>query len=191
VSGNAPPPASLDAFLAGVERRAFRRAQLATRDRDEALDLVQDAMLRLARSYAARPPAEWPALFQQILVNRIRDWHRSQALRRRVLFWKPAPGPDPLDEEDPLDLIADGAAPEGESALEGEQVSMLLEEAIADLPARQREVLELRVWEGLDVEQTALAMGCSEGSVKTHLSRALALLRSRLDGAGRSGGSSR
>jgi RNA polymerase sigma-70 factor (ECF subfamily) len=184
VSRSAPSPASLDAFLAGVERRALRRAQLATRDPDEALDLVQDAMLRLARSYGSRPPEEWPALFQQILVNRIRDWHRSQALRRRVLFWRPARPAEQLEEEDPLDLIADPAAPEGSSALAGEQMSMLLEDAIAGLPARQREVLELRVWEGLDVEQTAQAMGCSAGSVKTHLSRALALLRSRVEGTG-------
>jgi RNA polymerase sigma-70 factor, ECF subfamily len=183
VSGNAPPPASLDAFLAGVERRALRRAQLATRDRDEALDLVQDAMLRLARSYAARPPEEWPALFQQILVNRIRDWHRSQAIRHKVLFWRP-PRPVQPEEDDPLELVADPAASEGAEALAGEQMGMLIEEAVASLPARQREALELRVWEGLDVAQTAQAMGCSEGSVKTHLSRALTLLRGRIAGGG-------
>ena len=177
-------PANLDAFLAGVERRALRRAQLATRDPDEALDLVQDAMLRLARSYGARPQEEWPALFQQILLNRIRDWHRSQALRRRVLFWRPARPVEQFEEEDPLDLIADPSSPEGASALAGEQMSGLLEDAIARLPARQREVLELRVWEGLDVEQTAQAMGCSAGSVKTHLSRALALLRKQVEGTG-------
>jgi RNA polymerase sigma-70 factor, ECF subfamily len=182
VPRTAPSPASLDAFLAGVERRAFRRAHLATRDADEALDLVQDAMLRLARNYASRPPAEWPPLFQQILVNRIRDWHRSQALRRRVLFWRPARPVEQAGEEDPLDLVADPASPEGSSALAGEQMSMLLEDAISELPARQREVLELRIWEGLDVEQTAQAMGCSAGSVKTHLSRALALLRKRVEG---------
>ena len=175
----APPPASLDSFLAGVERRAFRRARLATRDPDEALDLVQDAMLRLARSYATRPAAEWPALFQRILVNRIRDWQRRQVLRRRLLFWRPESDGD----EDLFEGIADHAAAEGAAALAGEQLSRRVEVALAALPARQREALELRVWEGMDVEQTAAAMGCSAGSVKTHLSRALAALRSKLDGA--------
>lgn len=174
-----PPPASLDAFLAGVERRAFRRARLATRDPDEALDLVQDAMLRLARSYATRPPAEWPALFQRILVNRIRDWHRRQVLRRRVLFWRTEADAD----EDVFEGIADHGAAEGAAALAGEQMSARVEMALAALPARQREALELRVWEGLDVEQTATAMGCTAGSVKTHLSRALAALRLKLEGA--------
>ena len=102
------PPASLEAFLAGVERRAFRRAQLATRDRDEALDLVQDAMLQLARNYAQRPAAEWAALFQRILTNRIRDWQRRAVLQRRIFFWRDAVATED-GSEDALDGIADAS----------------------------------------------------------------------------------
>lgn len=181
----APPPASLDAFLAGVERRAFRRARLATRDDDEALDLVQDAMIRLTHNYRSRPASEWPLLFQQILLNRIRDWHRSQARRRRWLFWQPLPAWEGVDTEQMLEQIADPVAPEGASALLGEQTSEQIAAAVGLLPQRQREALELRVWEGLDVEQTAQLMGCSTGSVKTHLSRALALLRRHLEAMNR------
>jgi RNA polymerase sigma-70 factor (ECF subfamily) len=177
VDDPAPPPASLDAFLAGVERRAFGRAQLATRDRDEALDLVQDAMLQLARRYAQRPAAEWAALFQRILTNRIRDWQRRQVLTRRIFFWR-----DGQEGEDPLDGIADGAQVESSRQLEQDEVMQRLSQALSQLPGRQREAFELRVWEGLSVEESAQAMGCSAGSVKTHLSRALQSLRVDLEG---------
>ncbi len=177
----APPPASLDAFLGGVERRAFRRAQLATRDREEALDLVQDAMLQLARRYAQRPAAEWAALFQRILTNRIRDWQRRQVLTRRIFFWRDGPAAAE-DGEDPLDGIADGAQVESSRQLEQDEVMQRLSQALSQLPRRQREAFELRVWEGLSVEESAQAMGCSAGSVKTHLSRALQSLRADLEG---------
>ena len=175
-------PHSLDAFLAGVERRALRRAELATRNRDEALDLVQDAMLRLARSYAGRPANEWPALFHRILVNRIRDWHRARKLRRRIFFWEPDSAREPGDSQDAIENIADPQGADGEEELQGAQLAGRLEQAMLQLPPRQRETFELRVWEGLSVEETAAAMGCSAGSVKTHLSRALEALR---NGVGR------
>ena len=170
----------LNAFLAGVERRALRRAEFATRDRDEALDLVQDAMLRLARAYGSRPAGEWPALFHRILVNRIRDWQRAQTLRRRLFFWMGAThstedGSD--DAPDPIENLADPQGSDGAGELQGAQLASRLEQALLQLPARQRETFELRVWEGLSVEDTAAAMGCSAGSVKTHLSRALEALR--------------
>ena len=177
------PPAStsngLNAFLAGVERRALRRAEFATRDRDEALDLVQDAMLRLARAYGSRPATEWPALFHRILVNRIRDWQRSQKLRRRLFFWVGDARPDDAsgDTIDPIENLADPQGSDGAGELQGAQLASRLEHALLRLPARQRETFELRVWEGLSVEETATAMGCSAGSVKTHLSRALEALR--------------
>lgn len=175
------PPASLDAFLAGVERRAFRRAQVATRDRDEALDLVQDAMLQLARRYAQRPAAEWAALFQRILTNRIRDWQRRQVLRRRLFFWRDG-APEEDGNEDPLEGVADAAQVESSRQLEHDETMARLSQALGELPARQREAFELRVWEGLSVEESAQAMGCSQGSVKTHLSRALQSLRVDLEG---------
>jgi RNA polymerase sigma-70 factor (ECF subfamily) len=172
--------ADLDAFLAGVERRAFRIAQVATRDRDEALDIVQDAMLQLARRYARRPAAEWPPLFHRILDNKIRDWQRRQSVRRR-LFRMPA---EDIDEahEDTLESLADPAQPEAVQRLGQQQALAVLDGAIRALPLRQRQAFVLRVWEGLSVEHAAAAMGCSDGSVKTHLSRALSALRARLDG---------
>lgn len=174
---SAAPSPSLDAFLAGVERRALRRAEFATRDRDDALDLVQDAMLRLARSYGTRPAGEWPALFHRILVNRIRDWQRARKLRRRLFFWV-AHDPETADDPtDPIENVADPQGSDGAAELQGAQLAVRLEQALLQLPARQRETFELRVWEGLSVEDTAAAMGCSAGSVKTHLSRALEALR--------------
>jgi RNA polymerase sigma-70 factor (ECF subfamily) len=170
---------SLDAFLAGVEKRAFRIAQIATRDRDEALDIVQDAMLKLTRSYAQRAPAEWPPLFYRILDNTIRDWQRHQSVRRRLLFWRD----DARDgeESDPVQLLPDPEA-HGDALLQRHEALGVLEAALRGLPARQRQAFELRLWHGLSVEESARAMGCSAGSVKTHLFRALQALRARLQG---------
>ncbi|PPE75162.1 RNA polymerase sigma factor [Solimonas fluminis] len=171
---------SLDAFLASVERRAFRMAEVATRDRDEALDIVQDAMLQLSRRYAARPAQEWPALFYRIVENRIRDWQRRQTVKNRLFFWR-APARDEEEDEDPMALVPEpGAGPQEE--LQKVEQMRRLEQALRSLPARQREAFELRLWEGLSVEDTARAMGCSDGSVKTHLHRALAALRQELEG---------
>jgi RNA polymerase sigma-70 factor (ECF subfamily) len=170
-------PVDLNAFLSGVERRAYLRALRATRDRDEALDLVQDAMLKLSRHYETRPGREWPALFQRILTNRIRDWQRRQAVRRRLFFWRDTVDPREDEIQDRLDGIVDPAQVDGATALvQAEQLRKVMA-ALDKLPARQREAFELRVWEGLPVADTARAMGCSEGSVKTHLSRAMASLR--------------
>jgi len=141
---------SLDAFLAGVERRALRRAELATRDRDEALDIVQDAMLSLARSYGTRPSTEWPGLFHRILVNRIRDWQRARKLRQRLFFWEP----DDSDTD-----VPDPQGSDGEQDLQGAQLAGLLQQALLQLPARQRETFELRIWEGLTAQMRAR---CSE-----------------------------
>lgn len=170
----------LDAFLAAVEHRALRIAELATRDRDEALDVVQDAMLQLARRYAKRPAAEWPPLFYRILNNKVRDWQRRQTVRRR-LFLAPAGGAD--DEQPSLaERIADPAQRDAAQHLGQREAMVVLSGAIRALPERQRQAFVLRVWEGLSVEETAQVMACSDGSVKTHLSRALAALRARLEG---------
>ncbi len=168
----------LNRFLAEVERRALRIAEIAVRDRDEALDLVQDAMIKLARKYADRDTAEWPPLFYRILQNGIRDWHRRQAVRNRVMVWFGRGKGD--DEYDPVAAAPDpiGRAPEQE--LSNEEAMQSLEVAVHALPARQREAFMLRTFEGLDVAGTAVAMGCSEGSVKTHYSRAIHSLRDTL-----------
>ncbi|MFT4047861.1 MAG: RNA polymerase sigma factor [Solimonas sp.] len=172
---------NLDAFLASVERRALRIAEIATQDRDDALDLVQDAMLQLARRYGCRPPTEWPPLFHRILGNRIRDWQRRQTLRRRLFFRHEAPAAD-AREPDLLATAVDAAQPDHVDALQSAEALRRLEQALRALPRRQREAFVLRVWEGFDVEDTARAMGCSGGSVKTHLSRALRALRDALAG---------
>ncbi len=176
--------ASLDTFLASVEHRAFRMAQVATQDRDAALDLVQDAMFQLVRRYAKRPPGEWRPLFFRCLQNRVRDWQRRQWLRRRLFLQAEGPSHNHEDDEvrPSVQDIVDPAALDGAAEAQRAQAMRTLEEGLRDLPARQREAFELRVWEGLDVRDTAIAMECAEGSVKTHLSRALASLRTKLEG---------
>jgi RNA polymerase sigma-70 factor (ECF subfamily) len=174
-----PSRTELETFLASIERRALRMAEIATRDRDEALDIVQEAMLQLAKSYAQRPALEWPPLFYRILENKIRDWQRRQMVRNRIFFWRPRE-----EDEDAEDVVSGlpSIEPDAPDRLQQEQALHVLEQALHRLPGRQREVFDLRIWQGLSVEETALAMGCSEGSVKTHLFRALATLRAALKG---------
>ncbi len=170
----------LDKFLAEVERRAFRIAQVSLRDADDALDVVQDAMLKLARNYSAKPSAEWRPLFYRILENGIRDLQRRRAVRKRLMVWLPGPKEDPDEEaQDPLDSVAAGGADVPELLMQ-DQAMAKLETSLRALPARQREAFMLRNFEGLDVAETARAMGCSEGSVKTHYSRAVHTLREQL-----------
>ena len=171
---------ALNQFLASVELKAFRIAQIALRQEDDALDVVQDAMLQLARAYGERPEEEWKPLFYRILENRIRDVQRRRMVRNRVMAWLPFRRNEE-DEELP-DPIEQAASPEPQPVmqLELEQAMATLEKAIGELPNRQRQAFLLRTMEGLDVAQTAAAMGCSAGSVKTHYFRALQTLRAQL-----------
>jgi RNA polymerase sigma-70 factor (ECF subfamily) len=171
---------ALATFLAGVERKAFRMAQIALRDADDALDAVQDAMLQLVRRYAERPEAEWKPLFYRILENRVRDQHRRRSVRNRVFAWLPGHGREA--EEAVADPIAEAGdpGPGPEALLESGQALAALEAALRRLPARQRQAFLLRNFEGLDVAGTAAAMGCSQGSVKTHYFRAVQALRGML-----------
>lgn len=169
----------LNQFLAGVERRALRIAEIGVRDRDEALDLVQDAMIKLVRKYSERSREEWAPLFYRILQNGVRDWHRRQAVRKRVMVWF---GRRPSDDND-YDAVAAAPDPIGrapDEELQNNEAMERLEIAVHELPARQREAFMLRMFEGLNVAGTAVAMGCSEGSVKTHYSRAVHALREQL-----------
>ncbi len=169
----------LGEFLAEVERRALRIAEIAVRDRDEALDLVQDAMIKLTRNYSGRSSDEWTPLFYRILQNGVRDWHRRQAVRNRVMVWFQKSKSD----DDDQDVIAAAPDPIGRSPdeeLQNSEAMRDLELAVHDLPTRQREAFMLRTFECLDVAGTAVAMGCSQGSVKTHYSRAVHALRERL-----------
>jgi RNA polymerase sigma-70 factor (ECF subfamily) len=168
----------LSAFLEGVERRAFKQAVFAVRDEEAALDIVQDAMLRLAEKYGHRPAEELPLLFHRIMQNAIRDWYRRQKVRSlwTTLLSSLGAGRGEEDDYDPLETLeaADGSNVEESPAvqLERSQVLEIIEQEISKLPSRQREAFVMRYWEELDVAETARAMGCSEGSVKTHCSRA-------------------
>jgi len=168
----------LNRFLAEIERRALRYAEIAIRDRDEAMDIVQEAMIKLARNYAGKPSEQWAPLFYRILQNRIRDWHRRQAVKNRVMVWFGRNDPD--DDYDPVAAAPDPLARRPEDELGTDMAMAELSVALERLPPRQREAFMLRTFEGLDVAGTATAMGVSEGSVKTHYSRAVHTLRDAL-----------
>lgn len=187
-----PPLASraeLETFLEGVERRAYKQALFAVRDEDSALDIVQDAMLRLTESYGDRPGHELPMLMQRILQNAIRDWYRRTKVRSTwmTLFSSLGTSYGEDEDQDPLDRLTspDARAPATPSELASTaQVIEIIEEEIRKLPTRQREAFLMRYWEELDVAETAEAMGCSEGSVKTHCSRAAHALGAALRARG-------
>lgn len=168
----------LNQFFAGVEKRALRIAEISIRNRDDALDLVQDSMIKLARNYADRPEKEWTPLFYRILQNRIRDWQRRQAVRSRVMVFFGRGNEE--DDYDPVAAAPDPAGRTPDEELQTQEAMQGLEAAISALPGRQREAFMLRTFECLDVAGTAAAMGCSEGSVKTHYSRAVHSLRDTL-----------
>lgn len=173
-----------------MERRAFKQALYAVREEQAALDIVQDAMLRLAEKYGSRPGAELPMLFQRILQNAIRDWFRRQRVRSgwMTLLSSLLPGRGEGDDYDPLETLPGSGRSSLEESpperLERSQAVEIIEQEIAKLPARQREAFLMRYWEELDVADTARAMGCSEGSVKTHCSRAAHALAAALRARG-------
>ena len=160
-----------------MERRAFKQAVFAVQDDEAALDIVQDAMMKLAEKYSAKPAAELPLLFQRILQNAIRDHFRRQKVRSTwtTLLSNLGMGGDD-DDSDPLETLEveqfTNVPASPAERLEQSQVMAAIEEAVKALPERQREAFMLRYWEELDVSETAKVMGCSEGSVKTHCSRA-------------------
>jgi RNA polymerase sigma-70 factor (ECF subfamily) len=172
----------MDAFLRGVERRAFLMAKLATRNPDDALELVQEAMFGFVRHYAAKPASEWSALFFTVLESRLNDWRRRQQVRSRY-WWSGSRHHDADDDEafDPVAQAVDAAAFTPLERLCGERAGAALMQALTQLSDRQRQAFLYRLWEGFDVAQTAAVMGCSEGSVKTHLHRALGQLRLALE----------
>jgi RNA polymerase sigma-70 factor (ECF subfamily) len=169
---------ALDRFLAGIERRAFRIAELATGSADDALDVVQDAMCKLVQCYRHRPEQEWGPLFHRILQNRIKDWHRRTWVRNRLRTWLRSDDDD--EPADPFASFADTRARDPAWQAQADETLVVLERALRALPLRQQQVFLLRTWEGLDVAETAAAMGCSQGTVKTHYTRALNKLRDLL-----------
>jgi RNA polymerase sigma factor (sigma-70 family) len=179
IESAAEAPATLDAFLAQVERRAFRMAELQLRHREDAMDAVQDAMLRLVKHYSDKPAAEWPPLFWGILRRRVVDLQRRRKVRSIVVGWLGG-GRDEDGDELPAWEPAD-RSPGPLDRLQDRQSYADMAAAVRQLPQRQREAFMLRMLEGLDVAETADAMGCSKGSVKTHLSRAMHHLRDQLE----------
>jgi RNA polymerase sigma factor (sigma-70 family) len=176
----------MNAFLAGVERRAFKQAMFAVRNEESALDIVQDSMLKIVEKYADKPAEELPMLFTRIVQNTIFDYFRRNKIRNQwtTLLGDLGAGDGSDDDFDILEAIEveSGAqlAQSPQQALEQTQVMKIIESVIEKLPTRQREAFLLRYWEEYDTTETAQVMGCSEGSVKTHCSRAVHALADAL-----------
>jgi RNA polymerase sigma-70 factor (ECF subfamily) len=168
---------AMNRFLADVEGRALRIAEIATGNREDAMELVQEAMLQLVQRYGRKATDDWPPLFHRILQSRIRDWYRRQTVRNRFKGWL---GFGENDVDDPIANHPDRPALGPSARLEAHDFGRELEAALNALPLRQQQAFLLRSWEGFDVQQTATAMGCSQGSVKTHYSRAIHTLRHKL-----------
>jgi RNA polymerase sigma-70 factor (ECF subfamily) len=179
----------LSDFLKNVEKRAFKRTLYAVRDDEAALDIVQDAMIRLAEKYVDRPAAELPLIFQRILSNATMDWFRRQKVRGAIM--KNFSDFASAGEDGDFDILETLESQDGSTTTESAadnvsraQILLAIEGQIEQLPTRQREAFLLRYWEELDVAETAAAMGCSEGSVKTHCSRAVHALAKALKAKG-------
>ncbi|MEE4284349.1 MAG: RNA polymerase sigma factor [Pseudomonadales bacterium] len=170
-------PVDLNQFLASVEKRAYSMAMVSVRNVDDALDIVQDAMFTLARKYGSKPSNEWAPLFYRVLNNRVMDFHRANSRRAglfsRFVFTDGQP-------QDDIEQIAGSPRDNPEFSQELDASTARLFESLAQLPARQQQAFMLRAWEGMDVKNTAKAMNCSTGSVKTHYSRAVHTLRDKL-----------
>ena len=182
----------LSDFLKQAEKKAFKRTYYHVRDEDAALDILQDSMIKLATHYGDKPPAELPLLFQRILSNTTLDWFRRQKTRQSHFSrLSDFTGADDAQDFDLLEVNSgQGAEALGELGESAEQWTgrlqtlQQIESAVMALPARQREAFLLRYWEELDVAETAAVMGCTEGSVKTHCSRAIQALHRILSARG-------
>lgn len=170
----------LDDFLAGVQKRAFRMAEIAIGNREDAFDILQDAMCKFVEKYSSRNREAWMPLFYTVLQSRIVDWRRREKVRNRFRVWFGQSSHE--QETDGLEKIADDRMRTPERQLQNGRGMDVLDQAIRELPARQQQAFMLRVLEGLDVTQTARAMNCTTGSVKTHCSRAIRALREKLEG---------
>lgn len=171
---------TIEAFLAEIERRAYRMALFATKNHDDALDIVQDAMFTFVTHYAKEIEGVWKSLFYRVLESKILDWHRRQSVRNRFRLWMDASSSDDESNEDNLleQLAVDMNTPE--LSLSNQAFIQCLNATLDRLPIRQQQVFMLRIWEGLDIRETAIAMQCSESSVKTHYARALEKCREQL-----------
>lgn len=179
---NQLPYQTMEQFLKYIERRAFHMARLNTGDTEVALDVVQEAMYKLVQKYSEKTAEEWKPLFYQILSRKLTDYYRRKSVRDKVLIWAKPLSQD--DQQTPIDLTVNASAPNSETPHEmhmRNQRIAKLDQSVKQLPHRQRQAFMLRCWEGLSTIDTALAMGCSQGSVKTHYSRAMHSLREMLE----------
>jgi len=167
---------SIAQFLSQVEKKAFRMAEIATQNEADALDIVQDSMIKLVEKYSDKPAEQWRPLFYKILHSRIMDYFRRRKVYRTLFFWKNSERDDSHFEIQ--ENASNNITPERQVAAENQlrQVSL----ALKTLPTRQQQCFLLRSWEGLSVKDTASVMGCTEGSVKTHYSRAKQALKNAL-----------
>jgi RNA polymerase sigma-70 factor (ECF subfamily) len=169
---------SIELFLAQIEKKAYRMAEIATQNPADALDIVQETMIKLVQKYSDKPSEQWKPLFYRILQNRITDHFRSRTIHRKVFFWKNSQQDDEQFEDNIL-KASDFITPERE--VTGRRNIESVIDSLKSLPRRQQQCFMLRSWEGFSVKETAKAMGCSEGSVKTHYSRARESLRKSLN----------
>jgi RNA polymerase sigma-70 factor, ECF subfamily len=173
----------LEEFFRTIERKAFRMAEIATGSNDESLDIVQDTMFNMVRRYADKPEEQWKPLFYCILQNQIRDWYRRNTRRRSWYDFFVGSKNEKLEErEDRMDSLVDSSRESPEERALMNDATKALDKALKTLPLRQQQVFLLRAWEEQSVADTARAMGCSQGSVKTHYSRAVHALRKMLEG---------
>lgn len=170
----------MEAFLKDIEGRAYRMALMKCSDRDDALDVVQDTMFKFVDKYARKPKEQWKPLFYTVLNNRIKDLYRKRTVRRKWRMWFSSDSDTGEDRGDPIQSMQDTNMPTPEHSAQVGAAFGALEGALKALPARQQEAFLLRTWEEMSVAETAQAMGCSQGSVKTHYSRAIHTLRDQL-----------
>ena len=177
------PYGTMEEFLKDIEKRAFQMAKMSTSRQEDALDIVQEAMFKMVEKYAFKPVQEWKPLFYRILNNKITDHYRRQAVQNKIFIWKSLDNEqnDDYFQPDLTNQVGRGSEEPHEMLMRQRRIDRLAE-GVKKLASRQREAFLLRSWEGLSTRETAHSMGCTEGSVKTHYSRALEKLREQLDG---------
>jgi RNA polymerase sigma-70 factor, ECF subfamily len=173
----------MEAFLKSVEKKAFRIIQIATGGNDDALDILQESMMAFVRNYSNKNESEWRPLFYKVVQNKIRDWFRKERIKRLFFFSMPVHQPDEADDKpDPVDTAPDYNVTDPLSGVKTSQAMVRLNTVLKQLPARQQQVFLLRAWEGMSTQETATAMNCTEGTVKTQYFRAVNRLKEKLEG---------
>ena len=172
----------MEQFLKSVEKKAFRMIQIATGHTDDALDLLQDSMMSFVRKYSDKSETEWKPLFYRVVQNRIRDWYRREKVKKLFFIPMSCKQDSSGNQSDPFESIEDDRSVDSLTSLKTSQAMEKLNNVLKQLPARQQQVFLLRSWEGLSTKETAKAMGCTQGTVKTHYSRAVIKLKQELEG---------